>query len=396
MRKIRFLLLLVGAAAIAGVFASTAGAIAFNDTPCRPDVVGPTIHYCPQGETGKPYSLQIVAHGGCDVYVWSNPGGGLPPGLSLNGDGLISGTPTTAGSYVFWLQIQDTPGVPASWCTDDKASQRQFQIDIAPGLQILQRQSNLAGAQLNQAYNLQFTASGGSSLTWSVASGSLPTGLTLNPSTGLLSGTPTVLGDYHFQIKTTDGNRSDVQTYNLSVVEPLRITKFTPIAEVGRPFDLTLAATGGKGPYTWTATGVPPGLTFDATTGKITGTPTAATAASLDVTVTDSVGTATSMKVSLAVVARLTVKRGTLPAAKIGAIYSYRLLTVGGARPFSWTALKGLPAGIKLNARTGRLYGTATKAGTYRFRVQVADGLGAHASLGMVLKVTGGGVRARR
>jgi Putative Ig domain len=395
MRNIRFLLLLFGAAAIAGVFATSAKAIAFNDTPCRPDV-DPTIHLCPSGETGKSYSLQIEAHGGCDVYTWTNPGGGLPPGLSLGSAGLISGTPTTAGKYVFWLQIQDTIGVPASWCTDDHASQRQFEIDIAPGLQIQQRQSRLPGAQLNQAYNLQFTATGGSSLTWSVASGSLPAGLTLNSSTGLLSGTPTAVGDYHFQIRTTDGNRSDVQTYDLSVVEPLRITKFTPIAEVGRPFDLTLAATGGKAPYTWSATGVPAGLTFDASTGKITGTPTAATAATVKVTVTDSVGVATSMTVSLAVVDRLTVKRGALPAAKVGSIYSFRLATVGGAHPFSWTALRGLPAGIKLNARTGRLYGTAKKAGTYRFRVQVADALGAHASLGMVLKVVAGGVQAHR
>jgi hypothetical protein len=396
MRKIRLFLLIAGAAAIAGVFATSAKAIAFDDTPCRPDVVGPTIHYCPSGETNKAYSLQIQAHGGCDVYVWSNPGGGLPPGLSLGSAGLISGTPTTTGKYIFWLQIQDTFGVPASWCTDDKASQRQFEIDIVPGLQIQQRQSTLTGAQLNQAYNLQFTATGGSSLTWSVASGSLPAGLSLDPSTGLLSGTPTALGDYQFQIKTTDGSRSDIQTYNLSVVEPLRITKFTPIAEVGRPFDVTLAATGGKAPYTWSATGVPAGLMFDATTGKITGTPTASTAATVKVTVTDSVGVATSMTVSLAVVDRLTVKRGALPAAKVGGIYSFRLTTVGGARPFTWTALKGLPAGIKLNARTGRLYGKAKKAGTYRFRVQVADALGAHASLSMVLKVSAGGARARR
>jgi hypothetical protein len=55
-----------------------------------------------------------------------------------------------------------------------------------------------------------------------------------------------------------------------------------------------------------------------------------------------------------------------------------------------------LPAGIKLNAKTGRLYGVAKKAGTYRFRVQVADALGAHASLSMVLKVSAGGARARR
>src|SRR5262249_24836079 len=139
MRLTRILLLVVGAAAIAGVFAASAKAIAFNDTPCSPDV-NPTIHLCPSGETNKTYSLQITAHGGCDTYVWSNPGGHLPPGLTLGSAGLISGTPNTQGKFVFWLQIQDTFGTP-SWCTDDHASQRQFEIDILQGLSITQRQS---------------------------------------------------------------------------------------------------------------------------------------------------------------------------------------------------------------------------------------------------------------
>src|SRR6266545_6903954 len=248
----RILLLAVVGCALAGGWATSAKAIAFNDQPCRPDVVSPTIHFCPSGEVGKSYSLEITAHGGCDVYVWSNPGGGMPPGLTLGSAGLISATgpisgiPTTPGKYIFWLQIQDTIGVPASWCTDDKASQREFEIDILPGLQIQQRQSVLAPAQVNIPYSLTFTTTGATGVTWSVSSGALPAGLSLNKDTGVLSGTPTQTGDAHIQIKASSGTRSDVQTYTLPIVEPLRIAKPAAVAEVGLDFKLPLAATGRR------------------------------------------------------------------------------------------------------------------------------------------------------
>jgi hypothetical protein len=315
--------------------------------------------------------------------------------LTSSSTAIVSGIPTQAGSFRFWLQVSDIAAWQggASWCGDTKQSQWEFMITVVPGLQIQQRQSTLTAAPLNTAYNLQFTASGGSGLTWSVASGALPPGLKLDANSGLLSGTPTAVGDYHFQIQVTDGSRRDIQTYTLSVVEPVRIAKATRVGEVGRPFELALTASGGKAPYTWSASDLPAGLTLDAATGAISGEPTAAAAGPVKVTVTDSVGTTTSVSVELPVVARLTVKRGALASAKVGAVYSFRLTTLGGARPFRWSAATGLPAGIKLNAKTGRLYGIAKKAGTYRFRVQVTDGLGAHASLRLTLKVTGGGAR---
>jgi hypothetical protein len=97
----------------------------------------------------------------------------------------------------------------------------------------------------------------------------------------------------------------------------------------------------------------------------------------------------------LPVADRLIVMRGALRSAKVGAVYSFRLTTVGGAGPFTWSVARGLPAGIKLNAKTGRLYGIARKAGTYRFRVLVTDSLGASSSRSFVLKVTAGSARRR-
>lgn len=399
MRRFRIVLLLAVAGTVAGIAVPNAKALGFEDTPCGLTATDGQLKVCkPNAETGKAYNLVIPGKGGCtpdSVHYDIVGGSSLPPGLSMSSTGsgaVVSGVPTQAGSFRFWLQVSDIDASHggAPWCSDQKQSQWEFEITVVPGLQIQQRQSILSAGQVNTAYNLQFSATGGTGLSWSVASGALPAGLTLNAGTGLLSGTPTAVGDYHFQVKVTDssGSRSDIQTYALSVVEPLRIAKARSVGEVGRPLSLALTASGGKAPYTWAAANLPAGLTLDAATGAISGTPTVAAAGPVKVTVTDSLGLATSLSVALPVVSHLSLTRGPLTTAKVGAVYSFRFVTVGGARPFKWSVAAGLPAGIKLNAKTGRLSGVAKRAGTYHFRVQVTDGLGVHASVGAVLKVS--------
>jgi hypothetical protein len=400
MRIIRVLLLLMVAGAIAGIAVPKAKALGYEDEPCPPQ---PQLKVChPDAEVGKAYSLQIQGKGGCtpDSVVYSIVGGALPPGLSVSSsNALVSGIPTQAGVYQFWLQVADIPQWEggADWCQDDKKSQWQFQITVAGGLQIVQRQSVLTPAQRDKPYSLQLSANGGGGgLTWSVNSGSLPAGLNLTASTGLISGTPTTAADSQFQIKVTDGSRSDVQTYALSVVDPLVIATPAPAAaELGLPFELQLSATGGRAPYQWSATGLPAGFTLDAATGAISGTPGATGVSPVKVTVTDALGLTTTIDVNLPVVSRLTLKNTVLRAARVGVLYSARLVTIGGVRPFTWTLVTAgtLPRGIKLNARTGQLTGTPRKAGTYRFRVQVTDNLGVRSSLRFVLKVTGAATR---
>jgi hypothetical protein len=401
----RILLLLAVVGAIAGIAVPNAKALGFEDAPCPPQ---PQLKVCqPQAEVGKFIEYAITGKGGCapDSVTYSVIDGALPPGMSVNpGNGHVSGVPTQSGIYTFWLQIKDILAweggifwctTPDSSCNCARSSQWQFQIQVVQGVQIQQRQSTLPGAQVNQAYNMQFTANT-TGLNWTVASGGLPAGLNLNSTTGLLSGTPTTVGEYHFQVKaaTADGNRSDTQSYTLFVVEPLRIGNATRAqAEVGRPFERVLVATGGRGPYTWSATGLPAGLTFDAATATISGTPTTASDTSVKITVVDSIGTTTTQDLDLEVAERLSIKRGALPAAKVGSLYSFRLLTVGGVGPFRWSAATGLPTGVKLYGRTGRLYGYARKAGAYRFRVLVTDALGASSVRLFLLKVTAGTAR---
>jgi hypothetical protein len=352
-------------------------------------------YHPPVGYTGQAYSWAFTGAGGCGPalpYMFKVLSGSLPPGLTLDQSGLVHGTPTQIGDYSFWLQLSDENPPSASWCVP-KTAEREMTISIRTGLNINQNALNPKGAFVNQPYSFQLTAQGAStSPTWSVVSGALPAGMTLNTSTGLISGTPTATGAYTFKVQIADGGRTDAETYTLTVVEPLKVAANPAAAEAGLPFQLALQASGGSPGYTWSLEGaLPTGVQFDAVTAQISGTPAAGGSFPLKVTVHDQLGLTQTTDVDLVVAAHLAISKKPLAVAKVGARYNARLLARGGVLPRKWTILGGrpglLPPGIKLDRKTGRLSGTPTKAGVYRLRLQVADKLGVKSAAGFVLKV---------
>jgi hypothetical protein len=400
MRISRLLLLVALAAAVAGVAVPSASALTFPDEIC-PVAQGTVIKVCPQGEVAKPYSYQIKGREGtgCVPYVRFKSVGTMPPGLSISTDGLISGTPTNAGEWTFWIEMQDIPSWEGGifWCSDDKSTEKQFSITIVPGINILQNALNPKITFLSKPYpGFQLSASGASgSSTWSLKSGALPPGMSVG-SNGVVSGTPTAAGDFTFVVQVTDGGRSDSETFTLTVVEELKITQATaPLSEVGQPFVMALKATGGRPALVWSVsaqTALPAGLTLDTATGLIGGKPTVAGSYPLKLAVTDQLGLTQSVDVTVKVNAKLAVVKKALPIVKIGKRYKARLTAHGGVTPRKWTILGGrpglLPKGIKFNAKTGDFSGIATgKAGLYRLRMQVTDKLGVKSSLPIVLKV---------
>jgi uncharacterized repeat protein (TIGR01451 family) len=155
-----------------------------------------------------------------------------------------------------------------------------------------------ASGQVGVAYSSAIVATGGTApYTFSLNSGSLPPGLVLNPNTGAITGTPTAAGAFGFTVKVTDSTGAGAMTAitpNCGItVAPPPMTATCVAAGVGQggvPYSSSIGVTGGTAPYTFAlASGsLPAGLTLNASTGAVTGTPTAAGAFSFSVMVTDS------------------------------------------------------------------------------------------------------------
>jgi hypothetical protein len=333
MRRTKIFLLV---ALFALIVVPAAWALRFTDESYTPAVA----------ETGKAYSWSFTGAGGCGPalpYQYRALNGSPPPGLTLDKSGLVHGIPTQAGDFSFWVELSDENPPSADWCRPSTA-QREFTFHVLQGLSINQRQSALGVTAVGALWSLQLTATGAG--TWTVDSGALPAGIGLNSSTGLLSGTPTAVGDFTFKIKITSGERSDSQTYTLSVVQPLKVTNTTPAgAEVGLLFALNPQASGGKPGYTWSIAegALPAGLSLDPATGAITGKPGTPGSYPLKLKVQDTLGLAQTVDVQLLVSPRLLITKRPLKAAKLGVAYKGGFRATGGVAPRQWNVLGGVP-----------------------------------------------------
>jgi hypothetical protein len=326
----------------------------------------------PDGTVGVPYSFVFGTEGGSAPHTLSLSSGSLPPGLKLASDGNLSGTPTTAGVFNFYIEAVDSVG---------SRTQVKFSITIATKLTVTV--GSLPPATVGTAYAYQLTASGGTPSGWDVSSGSLPSGVGLT-SSGLLTGTPTEVGAWTFTVRATDGSRSDTRTLTLEVLRPLSISSQSlPPAVVGQPFTAQLDAGGSTGGYFFSLAGgaLPRGLALDGSVGIITGTPAQAGTFRFQVAVSSSGGAAATSTVTLLVRQQLGfVTTSQLRRAKVGMRYSTQIVVRGGVAPVTLSSTSAFPPGLSLNAETGVLSGKPRRAGTYRVVVTVSDSYGASAA----------------
>lgn len=155
----------------------------------------------PAGTISTAYSTTLIATGGATPYTWSVASGQVAPGLTIASSGVISGTPTTAGSYGVTLQVADSAG---------HTSSAAFTLAIsAPTGSLAVLTNSLHLGYIGQAYDAVLTPSGGvGPYIWTLTSGSLPAGLSLNASTGHISGTPTQGGQFTVAVSATDSTHA--------------------------------------------------------------------------------------------------------------------------------------------------------------------------------------------
>ena len=322
----------------------------------------------------------LKASGGASPYTFTVSSGKLPAGLSLNSStGKISGTPTKAGNFTFTIKAKDKNGAAAT---------KSFTVKVT--------QTTLTGsipATITRKASCLWTlkVSGGTSpYTFTVSSGKLPAGLSLNSKTGKISGTPTKAGTYTFTIKAKDKNgAASSKSFTVKVTQTTLTGSIPATITRKASCSWTLKASGGTSPYTWSVSSekLPDGLKLNASTGKISGTPTKAGIFTFTIKAKDKNGAAASK--SFTVKVTQTTLTGSIPTTITRkASCSWTLKVSGGTSPYTWSVSSGkLPDGLKLKASTGKISGTPTKSGSYKFTIKAKDKNGAASSKKFTVKV---------
>ncbi|MCX2575099.1 putative Ig domain-containing protein [Pedobacter sandarakinus] len=320
--------------------------------------------------TGTAYNKQIsLATGGSTNFTYAlTAGSQLPAGLVLSTSGQIGGIPATPGDYNFSVTATDSRNCNAV---------ATYNLKVTPALSL--PAASLPNGTVGSAYQPQIipTATGGSGSYTYVAT-NLPPGLSFDETTRAISGTPTQVGNYNINIVVTDSDGNQVSNnYNLVVKDPLVLASAV-LADgiVGQAYlpQTILPATGGTLPYTYAAIDLPPGLSFNASTREISGTPSLAGTFIIPVTVTDGDGKTATVNYTIRVQTPLSLPGQNLPDGNVNAIYTPQALPAasGGIGPYTYIA-SNLPAGLVFDATTREITGTPTQSGNFTITLTARD-----------------------
>jgi hypothetical protein len=328
----------------------------------------------PAGTAGQKYSVTFSSAGGTPPYSWS--GQNLPVGLSIDApSGVLSGTPPTAGTFTFQVQVRDATNPP-------QVASQNFTLTINPAPLSIATLPPLFQGTVGTPYTQTFTAAGGvQPYSWSLVNGSVP-GLTFTTSAnqGVLSGTPTATGNFTFTVQVTDsagGRASGPFTVTVTVPALSIVNGATlPSGTVGVSYSQQFTAVGGTPPYTWSLVSgsIPTGLDFNASQATLSGTPQAPGTFNFTLQVRDSGGASATRAFTATISpATLAITSATqLPGATLGATYFFQMTATGGVAPYSWNAV-GLPDGLAIDANTGTITGTMQSVSPVAFVVRVTD-----------------------
>ena len=319
----------------------------------------------PPGQAGSSYGpVTLAASGGSGTFRWT--ASGLPAGLSMSSGGTIAGTPTTGFSGTVFVSLTDT--------VSNLGASQQYSLTISSTLTITGN-SNLGAAVAGHAISGSFTASGGTPpYTWALSGAP---GFSVDGA-GKVTGTAGPPGTFNASLSLAD---STGQSTSLGITwSGFGITTSSlPPATITGPYNATITAAGGTATYTFTISGLPPGLS--ASGGTITGQPATPGTSSISVQATDGGGLSVTANLSLTVTGAtpLSVLTSSLPNGIAGQPYSQTLAASGGSPAYTWAFSGGaLPSGLTLSA-SGTVAGQTANPGTYVLGSRVTDTAGANA-----------------
>jgi len=324
------------------------------------------------GVVGSSYSKNFVAVEGFAPFTFTKTTGTLPPPLTLSSAGELSGTPNTAGTYNFTVQVQDSLG---------HTSSKAFSIIMAATAPSITSTTPLPNGTTGAPHSQALTVTGGTApYTWSITSGSAPAGLALS-NAGVLSGIPLSPGIFQFTLKLTDAGLLTTTKTVSQTIDPSPITFATgtalPGAVKGVDYTTTLSATGGAAPYAWSLfSGTLPPSCVISSNGTITGKPATPGVYSFTAQLTDQNSVIAAKTFTLTVYATYqtpVLNPPTLGSTVVGASYRYAVSASNYPKTF---AFSGLPAGLIGSPTTGVISGHPTVSGVFMVQVKATNSAG--------------------